>query len=65
MMQEFEKISIAEIPKKDMLLILEALQYTGENKNLEEYLSLKNSIVSELSELADSSEEEFIDYLKK
>ncbi|MGO1371689.1 MAG: hypothetical protein ACTHVE_07515 [Senegalia sp. (in: firmicutes)] len=64
-MQEFEKISIAEIPKKDMLLILKALEYTGEHTNSDEYLSLKNSIVSELSELADSSEDEFIDYLQK
>ncbi|MGO1369604.1 hypothetical protein [Senegalia sp. (in: firmicutes)] len=64
-MQEFEKISIAEIPKKDMLLILKALEYTGEHTNSDEYLSLKNSIISELSELADSSEDEFIDYLQK
>lgn len=64
-MQEFDKISIAEIPKKDMLLIIRALEYTGENKGSDEFLSLKNNIIKELSELADSSEQEFIDYLEK
>ncbi|MBS4535309.1 hypothetical protein GOQ29_06720 [Clostridium sp. D2Q-14] len=64
-MQEFDKISIAEIPKKDMLLIIRALEYTGKKKELEEYLILKRNIIKDLSYLADSSEEEFINYLEK
>lgn len=64
-MQEFEKISIAEISKKDMLVILEALEYTGKNTNIDTFVKLKDNIIKELSELADTSEDEFINYLNK
>lgn len=64
-MQEFDKISIAEISKKDMLLIIRALEYTGEKKEIEDYLILKHNIIKDLSGLADSSEEEFMNYLNK
>ncbi|KNF07503.1 hypothetical protein CLPU_16c00590 [Gottschalkia purinilytica] len=64
-MQEFERISISEISKEDMLMILEALEYTGKNTNIDTFISLKDSIVKELSELADSTEDEFIEYLRK
>ncbi|MFA5524177.1 MAG: hypothetical protein WDA24_07450 [Tissierellales bacterium] len=64
-MQEFEKISIAEISKTDMLVILEALEYTGKNTNIDTFLKLKDSIIKDLSELADTSEDEFIEYLNK
>ncbi|MGF7060761.1 hypothetical protein [Brassicibacter mesophilus] len=64
-MQEFEKISIAEISKQDMLMILEALEYTGKNTNINTFINLKNNIIRELSELADSTEDEFINYLSK
>ncbi|KPU26634.1 hypothetical protein TR13x_09070 [Caloranaerobacter sp. TR13] len=64
-MQEFDKISIAEISKKDMLMIIEALEYTGKNTNIDSFLKLRKNIIKELSELADSTEDEFIQYLKK
>jgi len=64
-MQEFDKISIAEISKKDMLMILEALEFTGKNTNKGIFLELMENIVKDLSELADSSQEEFMQYLKK
>jgi len=64
-MQEFDKISIAEISKKDMLMILEALEFTGKNTNKGTFLELMENIVKDLSELADSSQEEFMQYLKK
>ena len=64
-MQEFEKISISEISKQDMLIILEALDYTGKNTNIDAFLRLKDNIVKELSELADTSEEEFLNYLNR
>ncbi|EOD00941.1 hypothetical protein [Caldisalinibacter kiritimatiensis] len=63
-MQEFDKISISEISKQDMLTILEALDYTGRSTNKQHYIVLKNNIIKELSSLAESSEEEFIKYLK-
>lgn len=64
-MREFEKISIAEMSKKDMLMILEALEYTGNNTNIDAFLNLKNSIIKELSALSESGETEFLEYLQK
>ena len=64
-MMNFDKISIQEMSKDDMLLIIEALQYTGENTKIEDFLSLKNSIVEELSSLAEISENDFMELLRK
>lgn len=63
-MQEFEKITISEISKNDMLMILEALEYTGINSKLDDFLQLRDNIIKELSELAESSEIDFMEYLK-
>lgn len=64
-MNNFDKISIQEISKKDMLLIIEALEYTGLKTNIREYIDLRNNMVQELSNLAETSEEEFLAYLNK
>ncbi len=64
-MHEFEKISISEMSKKDMLMILEALEYTGKGTNIQAFLTLKENIIRELSILSESSEEEFLEYLQK
>jgi len=60
---EFDKISIQEISKDDMLLILEALKYTGENTHIQDFLSLRNNILNQLATLSESSPQEFLDYL--
>lgn len=62
-MEKFDKISIQEMSKNDMLMIIQALAYTGTNTNIDDFIHLKNSIVKELSSLAEISEEEFIEYL--
>ncbi len=64
-MQEFDKISIQEISKKDMLTIIEALDYTGKNTNIEDFLILKDNIVEELSILTETSKDDFVSYLSK
>ncbi|MDF2548438.1 MAG: hypothetical protein K0R93_3336 [Anaerosolibacter sp.] len=64
-MEQFDRISIQEISKTDMLMIIKALEYTGENANIPSFISLKNSIVKQLSELAETTEEEFLLYLQK
>ena len=64
-MREFDKISIQEMSKEDMLMIIEALEYTGTKTNVEAFINLKNSIVKELSSLAESTEEEFVNYLNR
>ncbi len=63
-MKDFEKISIQEMSKEDMLLIIEALEYTGTKTNIDDFIALKDNFVSELSSLADIPEAEFLEYLK-
>lgn len=62
-MREFDKISIQEISKEDMLMIIEALEYTGKKTEINDFIQLRDSIVKQLSSLAESSEEDFINYL--
>ncbi|MCT4605613.1 MAG: hypothetical protein N4A64_05815 [Marinisporobacter sp.] len=64
-MEAFNKISIEEIPKKDMLMILQALEYTGENTKIDAFISLKNSILQQLCLLAETTEEKFLAYLQE
>ncbi|WFA09873.1 hypothetical protein [Tissierella sp. Yu-01] len=64
-MREFDKISIQEMSKDDMFLIIEALEYTGKNTKIKEFIQLRNNILQELSSLAEISEEEFLEYLKE
>lgn len=64
-MQEFDKISIQEMSKDDMLLIIKALEYTGNETKINDFIDLKNSIVEELSALAEINENDFMQYLEK
>ncbi len=64
-MQEFDKISIQEMSKNDMLLIIAALEYTGNNTKINDFIDLKNSIVEELSSLTEINEKDFMEYLEK
>lgn len=64
-MREFDRISIQEISKEDMLMIIEALEFTGEKTKIEDFINLRNSIVEDLSSLAETSEENFLNYLNK
>lgn len=64
-MMDFDKITIQEMSKNDMLLIIEALEYTGKNTKIEQFLSLRNSIVEELASLAEIEEGDFIEFLRK
>lgn len=64
-MQDFDKITIQEMSKEDMLLIIQALEYTGTNTNIQEFLDLRDSFIEELSSLSEIPKEEFLDFLKK
>lgn len=64
-MRDFKTISIQEISKSDMIMILNALDWTGKEKNLPEYTKLKDDIVAELAALAEIEEENLINMLKK
>jgi hypothetical protein len=64
-MRDFDKISIQEMSKDDMLLIIEALEYTGKNTQIDDFISLKDSIVEELSCLVEIDEKDFLEYIKR
>lgn len=64
-MQEFDKISIQEMSKDDLLLIIKALEYTGNETKINDFIDLKNSMVEELSSLSEVSEADFMEYLEK
>lgn len=64
-MQEFDKISIQEMSKEDMLLIIKALEYTGNETEISDFINLRNSMVEELSALAEISENDFMEYLER
>ncbi|NLM03828.1 MAG: hypothetical protein GX214_02285 [Clostridiales bacterium] len=63
-MDELAKISIEEISKHDIYMIIKALEYTGSNTNISSFLELKDAILKQLALLYDTSEEEFINYLE-
>ncbi|MEW9122037.1 MAG: hypothetical protein AB2421_04940 [Thermotaleaceae bacterium] len=64
-MEQFDRISIEEVSKRDMLMILKALEYTGEHANIPSFIALKDSILKQLSALANATEEEFLMHLEK
>lgn len=62
---EFSKISFEEISKRDMFIIIKALEYTGENTKIPSFIELKDAIIKQLTALTDYTEEEFLEYLQK
>ncbi len=64
-MEEFSTITVEEISKRDMLLIIKALEYTGEDTKIPSFIELKNAMVKQLSLLANATEEDFMEFLQK
>ncbi len=64
-MELFDKISIDQISKRDLLLIVKALEYTFENTKIDEFINLRNNMIKELCFLSNTNEEDFIKYLEK
>ncbi|OLS02823.1 hypothetical protein [Tissierella creatinophila] len=64
-MQDFDKITIQEMSKEDMLLIIQALEYTGTHTKIQEFLDLRDSFIEELSSLSEIPQEDFLNFLKK
>ena len=60
----FYEVSINDLSKRDLLLLIKALEFTGENTKLNEFINLKNDIVKELCFLTETTEEEFITYFR-
>ncbi|SDY40142.1 hypothetical protein [Tindallia californiensis] len=57
-MENFDYISIENISKKDFLMILQALEYTGEHTNIQEFVLLKDDLIQQLTDLSEISVEE-------
>lgn len=63
-MELIDQVSINSLSKRDLLLIIKALEFTTENTDLNDFIELRNSIVKELCFLTETSEEAFINYLE-
>lgn len=64
-MRDFDTITIQEMSKNDMLLILEALSYTAENTEIDAFLDLRDNILNDLSAMAEMEREEFLKHLSE
>jgi hypothetical protein len=63
-MELIEHVSINSLSKRDLLLIIKALEYTTENTNLQDFIELRNNIIKELCFLTSTSEDDFVSYLE-
>lgn len=63
-MELINQVSINALSKRDLLLIIKALEFTNENTGLDDFIDLRNNIVKEICFLTETSEEEFIKYLE-
>lgn len=63
-MELIDQVSINALSKRDLLLILKALEYTSKNTGLEDFIDLRNNIVKEICFLTEITEEDFINYLE-
>ncbi|MBP3929714.1 MAG: hypothetical protein II006_04120 [Peptostreptococcaceae bacterium] len=63
-MKLFDNVSIDSLSKRDLLLIIKALEYTYENTNLEDFIDLRNSLIKELCFLTNTEENVFVEYLE-
>lgn len=63
-MELIDQVSINALSKRDLLLIIKALEYTNENTGLEDFIDLRNSIVKEICFLTETNEKDFLDYLE-
>ena len=59
-MEDFNHITIEQISKKDFLMILQALEYTGEHTNIQGFIDLKDDLIQQLTSLSDINEEELL-----
>ena len=63
-MELIDQVSINALSKRDLLLILKALEYTNENTGLEDFIDLRNNIVKEICFVSETTEEDFVNYLE-
>ncbi|MDU1254784.1 MAG: hypothetical protein E6968_11330, partial [Peptostreptococcaceae bacterium] len=55
--------TINDLSKRDLLLIIKSLEFTGKKTKNKDFIELRNSIVKELCFLTETSEDQFLTYL--
>jgi hypothetical protein len=55
-MENFNHITIENITKKDLLMILQALEYTGEHTSIQAFIDLKDDLIQQLTDLSEVDE---------
>ncbi|MEN1761007.1 hypothetical protein [Anoxynatronum sibiricum] len=63
-MENFNHISIENISKKDFLMILQALEYTGEHMHIQAFIDLKDDLIQQLTALSDVTEAELMSLMQ-
>ncbi len=64
-MELIDQVTINDLSKRDLLLIIKSLEFTGKKTNNPDFIELRNSIVKELCFLTETSEDQFINYLEQ
>ncbi|MDW7670365.1 MAG: hypothetical protein SCM88_01610 [Bacillota bacterium] len=59
-MENFNHITIENITKKDLLMILQALEYTGEHTSIQAFIDLKDDLIQQLTDLSEVDESELM-----
>ena len=57
------QVNINDLSKRDLLLIIKSLEFTGKKTKNKDFIELRNSIVKELCFLTETSEDQFLTYL--
>ncbi|TRW26263.1 hypothetical protein FL857_06140 [Criibacterium bergeronii] len=65
-MFNFDKVTIDRLSKTDLLAIIQALDYTYEHKNIEQFKILKDSILEDMCKISGiKDQDELIKVLMK
>ena len=62
-MELIDQVTINDLSKRDLLLIIKSLEFTGKKTKSKDFIELRNSIVKELCFLSETSEDQFLTYL--
>jgi len=63
-MEDFNRITIENISKKDLLMILQALEYTGEHTNIQAFIDLKDDLIQQLTDLSEATEDDLMSMMQ-
>lgn len=63
-MELIDQVSINDLSKRDLLLIIKSLEFTSKKTKNPDFFELRNNIVKELCFLTEMEEEQFINYLE-